>query len=668
MTFTREDNGRHTGWLPGFLGIVWLAFALCSTHLSGAAAQTEQSGRPFTMRVDVELVTAEVVVLDKKGKPVHDLKKDSFRLYEDGKQQEIVSFDEVNGESGEEASTGLPDASGNIRRGKTVMLLFDDRTIPYSHIQETRDAAERFVQEHMQPQDLFAVVTNSLSLEILQNFTDDPEKILAAIRRKAVPSSIQSSDKSRLEQSGIGFIRSLDSLSQSVERIRGRKAILLFSQNITLSPGPENQKTYLKMVNSARKANAIFFTVEPQGLEFSSSVDAPISGQMDSNKRTEIFAPPESASTDQQDYLRPLAANTGGFSIFNTSDFDKALDGLDQQLSSYYILGFQSGNPKRDGSYRELEVKTDLKDAALKFRKGYVDRRPLDTLASSKREKSLLDAMASSSAAAQLPLSFRPIYFYDSPGLARVLVSARIRMEKAVFKKKGGQSVCSLNVMGAAYSENDTVAARFSETVQVIEDKKDNLRDGMVYSNYFRLRPGKYRLKLAASDDANNIGAMEQRLEIPAIPESGLAGSSLVIVEGTSPLPALIENLETQMLDDNDPLILGGLQVTPSIENKLPIRTQLPVLFKLYNPAGDLEHWQAVANARLVKDNGESLSLPAGTLEQNLSQSGSAGATFGLNLALQGVTSGKYALIIEITESATSRKTTVQTDLEFTAD
>jgi VWFA-related protein len=668
MALSKQDNDRNTGLLPGFLCIVWLTFSPCLLHPLGAAPAAMQADRPFKMRVDVELVTAEVVVLDKKGKPVHDLKKDSFRLYEDGKQQEIVSFDEVNGESGEEAGTGLPDANGNIRRGKTVMLLFDDRTIPYSHIQETRDAAERFVLEHMRSQDLFAVVTNGLSLEILQNFTNDPEKILAAVRRKAVPSSIPSSDKSRLEQSGIGFIRSLDSLSQSVERIRGRKAILLFSQNIALSPGPENQKTYLKMINSARKANAIFFTVEPKGLEFSSSVDAPIAGQMDSNKRTEVFAPPESASTDQQDYLRPLAANTGGFSIFNTSDFDKALDELDQQLNSYYILGFQSGNPKRDGSFRELEVKTDLKNVALKFRKGYVDRRPLDTLASSKREKSLLDAMASPSSSVQLPLSFRPIYFYDSPNLARVLVPARIRLGKAVFKKKGGQSVCELNVMGAAYSENDTVTARFSETVQVIEDKKDDLLHGLVYSNFFKLGPGKYRLKLAASDEANNIGAMEQQLEIPAIPESGLAGSSLVIVESTSPLPALIENLETQMLDDRDPLVLGGLQVTPSIENRIPIKTQLPVLFKLYNLAGDLEHWQAVANARLVKDNSEVLSLSPAAFERNLSLSGSAGATFGLNLALQGVTSGKYALIIEITESATSRKTTLQTNLELTAD
>jgi VWFA-related protein len=599
------------------------------------------------MRVEAELTTAEVTVLDKKGKPVHNLKKEDFRLYEDGKQQEISSFDEVYGSTDQEPNASLPDLSGKMRRGKTVLILFDDRTSTPANLKKTRDSAERFVKEHMRTQDLFAVFSNGLSFQVLQNFTGDPEKIVAAIRRRTVPGGMPSSMGSRtVSGSGVDFIRSLDYLGRSLESIRGRKSVLLFSENL-ISTHPDSYDLFLKAVNSAKKANAVFFTIEAAAVR--SFQDGALGGQ---------------------GYLRSLASNTGGSSIYDVIDLDKALDELDQQLSSYYILGFQSGNPKRDGSFRKLEVKTDLKNISLQFRKGYVDRRPLDTLASSRQEKLLLGAIASPSVAAQLPVAFRALYFYDSPRLARVVVTARIRLDKVESKRRGGQSACDLNVMGVAYTENDNVAARFTETVRVAVDRQkgENSRNDFIYTNYFKLRPGKYRLKIAASDEANNLGSMEHLVEIPAIPENGFAGSSLVVAEGASPLPELIQNLEAAMMNDADPLIYAGLQVSPSVENKIPVKSLPAVLFKLYNPGGDVGHWKAVAKAKLLRDGGEELSLPPISLERNLSQTGNSEVTIALNLPFQGVAPGKYRLVVEITEAESSRSTSVQTDLEFTAD
>ena len=170
--------------------------------------------------------------------------------------------------------------------------------------------------------------------------------------------------------------------------------------------------------------------------------------------------------------MRSLATESGGFSIIDTNNIDDELDQLDQQISNYYILGFQSNNPKHDGAFRKVEVKTDLKGVTLKHRPGYQDRRPIDVLASSKQEQTLLTALASPGAATQLPIAFRPVYFYDSPRIARVLVAARIRMEKMAFKKKGGQIGTDLNIMGVAYAEDGSIAARFSETLPISFDKE----------------------------------------------------------------------------------------------------------------------------------------------------------------------------------------------------
>ena len=78
------------------LCFVGLAFNSTVQSLSGVTAAAAQSDSSYRLRVDVDLATIEVTVLDKKGNPVSNLKKEDFQLYEDGKKQEILSIDEVN--------------------------------------------------------------------------------------------------------------------------------------------------------------------------------------------------------------------------------------------------------------------------------------------------------------------------------------------------------------------------------------------------------------------------------------------------------------------------------------------------------------------------------------------------------------------------------------------
>lgn len=733
----KQVKARCARFVLGSLCLLGLFFFLSFRSLTGTAAPAAQSDRTFSIRVEVELVTAEVIALDEKGKPVRNLKKEDFRLYEDGKQQEIASFDVLTEEDA--PAMDLTDGGRAVPRGKAVLILFDDSTITAAHIKTTRDSAEKFVKEHMGTRDVFAIASYDLSLRVLQGFTGDPEKILAAIRLPAVsgsgrrasantttmgapqPSSRQntsdtSSSDPLMRYQSESFFRALDALSRSVERVRGRKSILIFSEDLPLSD--ESRSLYSKTLNSARKANVVFYAIDAKGLgseDVIGEIQNPVkemrpprtiattgggtggsgtggvgsagssgtgSGSTSNpsyNRRQDSTAnDPWASNPDfgsrsnrmEKDILKSFSSETGGFSIFNTGNFDQELAKLDQQLSNYYVLGFQSNNPKRDGSLRKLEVKTDLKGVTLRYRKGYVDRRPLDTLASSKEEKFLLDAMASPASALKLPLAFRAIYFYDSPRLARVLVSSKIRMDKAEFKKRGEQLSCDLNVMGVAYAENDTVAARFSETVPVLidKDKAQNLPKALAYSNYFKLRPGKYRLKLAVSDGARNLGSMEQVLEIPVPPDNGFAASSLVVAEQVSHLPALIQNIQATLLDNSDPLVYSGMQISPSIENRVQVNSPLAVLFKLYNPAGGLDRWKAIVKAKLLGEAGKELTLPPISLENDASQSQSTEATLGCTLRFKDVMPGKYRLVIETTELQSSLTATVQTDLELVAN
>ncbi len=634
---------------------IWIAFNSTMPSLSGATAAAAQSDSTYRLRVDVELATIEVAVLDKKGNPVSNLKKEDFQLHEDGKKQEILSIDEVNSK---DSSLGAGPIDENaLRRGKIVLIIFDDTTIPQLYFQKSRDSAAAFVKEHMRPQDLFAVACRGATMKIFQNLTDDRRDVLAAIAQTATFTSTGTFE----------IWPSLEGINRSMVSLKGQKSVLIFGRPYNYSGStPYETDTYRRAVDSAKSANVTYYTIEP-GSVVGGSFGPEGGGIITRNSMGRVTPFPQlQAYTPGAPWS--LAADTGGFSIRNTNDIDVELDKLDQQLSNYYILGFQSNNPNHDGAFRNVKVKTELKGVTLKYRPGYQDRRPVDALASSRQEQRLLTALATPGAATQLPVAFRPMYFYLPTRGARVLVASRIRMEKTTFRKKGQQIGTDLNIMGVAYAENGSIAARFSQTLPISFDKEKEpeFRNGsLAYRNYFKLRPGKYRLKLAVSDESNNLGSIEQSLEVPAFPDQGFAGSSIVIAEQTSQLPDLIRNLQAQLLDENDPLLYQGVQIEPSVENRLRAGSVIPLMFRLYNLPGPPDRWDLEAKARLLDETGKEYVLGPISLKETMSVVGDAEAAVVLRLSFQDVPPGKYRLIIETSEAASLKTATLQIDLEF---
>jgi VWFA-related protein len=634
------------------------------------AAGSAQSGSSFKLRVDVDLVTIEVSVLDRNRKAAENLKMEDFRLYEDGKKQEILSFDEVRGSVATSPREMSLLGENGRNRGKSVLIVFMENSVAARNLKLARDSIAKFVRSHMQPQDLFAVMSFSASMKILQNLTGERDEVLAAVDKLGSTAVVSFSFED--------LLRSLEQISYSIARLKGRKSVLIFGPS-GMGYAPLDRSRYNNTVNAAKRSNVVIYTADPERTIGAGGYAG--SGRALSTRWDTGSVPPELAGVLQGAgagntsgglvalTLKTLASETGGFSIDDVLDVDSELDSLDQQISNYYILGFQSNSPKHDGTFRKVEVKTDLKGVTLKYRDGYIDRSPIDVLASSRQEKALLTALASPSSATQVPILFRPAYFYDSPRSARVLVSTRVRMGKIAFRKRAGQMGADLNLMGVAYAEDGSIAARFSETLPVSFDKENEAefrKGNLAYRNYFKLRPGKYRLKLAVSDESNNLGAAEQVLDVPPLPNGNFAGSSIVLAEQTSRLPDMIQNLQSQMLDQSDPLLYSGLQVEPSVDNRLPVNAAVRVLFRLYNVPGRSDAWDFVARAKLIDEKGEGSALTPISLQKAMVPSGTGEAVVGLSLPFKGVPEGRYRLVLDISDAVSSQTAVLQTDIEFT--
>jgi VWFA-related protein len=102
-----------------------------------------------------------------------------------------------------------------------------------------------------------------------------------------------------------------------------------------------------QLTRAANRANATFYTIDPQGLVAGQDIGDMQVDQSEWNRHLR----------ETQGSLRVLAEETGGIAVVNSNNFDNALKRIDAETSDYYVLGYYSNNPDPLKRTRRLEVK-----------------------------------------------------------------------------------------------------------------------------------------------------------------------------------------------------------------------------------------------------------------------------------------------------------------------
>ena len=140
-----------------------------------------------TIRVSTHLVVVDVVVTDKQGKPVTGLRPEDFAVEENGKTQKISTFTTP----GENLAAGQPLPPGIYSNrpqyrspgGPVTAMLLDALNTPYSDQGYARRQMLSFVQQQYKPGQRMGVFSLTGSLNVLQDFTSDPDILYAALQR-----------------------------------------------------------------------------------------------------------------------------------------------------------------------------------------------------------------------------------------------------------------------------------------------------------------------------------------------------------------------------------------------------------------------------------------------------------------------------------------------------
>jgi VWFA-related protein len=272
-----------------------------------------------TYRINVDLVNILCSVFDKNTNSfITALGRDDFSVYEDGAKQEIRNFSR---------ETNLP---------LTLAMLIDTSSSATPKLKFEQEAATSFFQNVLKDQDRAMLVEFDSSVTLLQDFTNDPNKMAKQIKKLKASGNTALYDAIHM------------TCDQKLIREKGRKAIII------LSDGDDSQssKTLLQAVEMAVRAESTIFAVSiNNGGEF---------GTGENPERGDAV-------------LKELARETGGkvFFPFKVEELEDAFRQINQELRSQYSIAYVSTNSKRDGSYRKIEVRLPDKNLRLNYRKGY---------------------------------------------------------------------------------------------------------------------------------------------------------------------------------------------------------------------------------------------------------------------------------------------------------
>jgi VWFA-related protein len=595
-----------------------LTLFVCASMLcTGGSSQDAQSG--YTLRARTELVLVNVVARDKNWNLIGDLNKQDFTILEDNKAQQIVSFDLENTDA--VIPTAVTDAkllgtlspktntnpaaanSGavpELKHRRLIVLFFDLTSMQAEEIDRAARAAENFIDKQMVSADLVSITSLGASLVVNQDFTSNKDilkKTLQLLNQSAgqgfeagttgttegTPDTGQAFTVDDTEYNIFNTDHRLDALRSVAERlapIEQKKSLIYFSGGIDRT-GIENQSALRAATNSAVRANLAIYTIDIRGLQ---AVVPGGEAQRASLRGTSVYS--GQAVLDQynsnfttQETLVTLAGDTGGRAFLNSNDFGQVFTAVRQDTSAYYILGYHSNNPARDGRFRRITVRVNRPGVELDFRRGYYA--PIDFQHSTKedRERQLEEELRSDLPTTDLAVYLSTGYFRISDKRFFVPVSIVIPSSQILFTRTNDQDRATLDVLGVIFDADERPVSRLRDTVKLSLSSSQLVQPkNLQYNSDFVLAPGTYHLKFVVRENhSGRLGSFETDLTVPDLKGVPMKISSVVLASRLQP---------TKKKPDN-PLVHNGLEVIPSVTHVFSSGQHLYLYYEVYDPAHD---------------------------------------------------------------------------------
>jgi Ca-activated chloride channel homolog len=281
--------------------------------------QSPSSQRP-AFRSGVDVVSLNVTVTDPGKKFVTGLEREEFLVFEDGVKQDLTYFTKAQ----------VPIA---------LSLLMDTSASMEDKISMAQEAAVGFARR-LRPDDIAQIIDFDSRVSILQQFTSDRNALEQAIRQ-TVPNGSTS-----LHNAIYISLKELKKITaKSADEIRRQSIVVLSDGEDTSSLVP-----FEEVLELAKRSEVAIYTIAIRGRDF---------GTRGFNEAEFI--------------MRQFAQETGGRAFFpaTVNELPNIYALIAEELANQYTLAYSSRNPKRDGQWRRIVVRTTRPDLVARTKQGY---------------------------------------------------------------------------------------------------------------------------------------------------------------------------------------------------------------------------------------------------------------------------------------------------------
>ncbi len=620
---------------------------LVLTLVAGAqqpAPQNQSVGPDGTpiFRTSTQLVIETVSVKDKNGNPIEGLKASDFVITEDGAPQ-AIAFIEYQ-KLPEAPSTPVPSNSdalkavaplpklprtqiapetpGDVRyRDKRLLAMYFDLTNMQIPDQlRALDAAQKFIRTQMTPADLVALMAySSGSVQVMQDFTDDRERLLSIIGTMVVGEDENAAvDDASSADTGAAFgqndaefnifftdrqLSALQTAANMLGRLSEKKSLIYFASGLRLN-GANNQAQLHATTNAAIRAGVTLWPVDARGLVAQAPMGDASKGSP-GGQAMYTGASSLAAMTNMQrtqDTLWTLGADTGGKALLDVNDLSVGIVQAQRSFSSYYILGYYTSNANLDGKFRRIKISLrEGLSATLDYRQGYYAGKEFKKFTTADKERQLEDALMLADPITELTFAMEVGYFQLNRAEYFTPVVVKIPGSELALAKRGGAEHTLLDFIGEVKDEfgstesnvRDKVDVKLSDTTAAELAKRP-----YAYHTGFTLLPGKKVFKLLVRDaETGRIGTYQTTFTIPNLnkEEKRIPISSVVLSSQRVDLKEALFNAtkdkdKAQLAESVNPLVQDGMELIPSVTRVFTQKQEMYVYLQAYQQEVEAAH------------------------------------------------------------------------------
>jgi VWFA-related protein len=510
--------------------ILAITCSISVTAINAALAnQTKPVDQKEVLRLKTDLIQLQVVVTDKQGRVIGDLKKEDFELLEQGRPQEVsfFSLERLATPLDKKASDNSPnkdkivrppmDPSRAAKQSRAVALFVDTFHLSGPNLLRVKQTLKQFVDEQLTDQDTVLLATTTGMFGVFGQSPQDRQALALLISRLApfqssresyftpyLAAMVRRGDNDALRvaghvmqaEEGITPTRqmiegkagevlseasywrnsSLAVLSAVVERVAqipGQRLLMLLSDGFTMldSLGSFSSGDLQSTISKAVRAGVVIYSIDVRGLELPAEFDASRPGVGgDSRTMGRLSSYMSASSKDLQDGINALASDTGGKAFFNTSDLKGAMQKSIELNRIFYSLAYYPPDNKNDKEFRRITVRVkNHPEYNVRAQKGYLasdlKKATEKELAQSPQER-LFKALTKPLPLSAIDVSLTADYLETGTDDNQVSLQAMVDGKNLDYQDENGRFQIELELAAAVFDHTGKSVQTYTETIR----------------------------------------------------------------------------------------------------------------------------------------------------------------------------------------------------------